>query len=781
MATDTAAPATETLRRLWQVPTFLVGAAAFAAAWQGVLPLGPGDPAAAFRRDLDALHAAADRAAPDPNELKSALARVAGAAELFPEQAPAAHFALGSGWVRLAERTADLAENRNHWVLARQHFDAVKPEQLPDPAAKPKFVYRAAKARAATLAPDAPKAELEGLRSALNTPPAGEDPGDAPRLVAELSLSVSPPDLRQAKQSLVQFLTEAGPGTPAASVARARLRLGEVCHALNEADGAKKWLTLAGGTDAPPDVAAPARALAARVRMAEGDWGGAAKDWEAARAVRHGLTQPQTAAAAYHLAVCKLMASPPDPAHAAKLFEEAARGPEPEAPAADIRLADLRLKSPDPAKRKEAVTLLAAAVKGVKPGAEAGNTLVPAHDIRAVFEQAVQVLAADGAFEPAVAAAESYRVVAAGGRDREKKAEALAAWATHLQKVNADGGPKFAAAAAEYAALADLRAAESDKADLLRKAAALFKQAKDGPSSLAALDRVVRLPGLPDEVSGPAWAEYADGLLAANRPDDALGAFRQAIASAAPASTAARYKVGRLLLDGGDPRKAPLGLELLRQVADAERVAPAEQMAHERALAELGYERIRARDYADAEGRLRKQLALYPTGIEADLGKVLLGTCLLQRAAPGASPRVPDPAKALDEALGLFRQVIADGDARKAAGRPGERDGWLRTQANLRVLQTFLKMGRPRDVLVEGDKVRRELAGGVEELFVLNLMFHAYKQQPGGEQGALAVRDQMKELFDKLKDKPGAFPEAGGEEYHRAYWEKAWFPPEGTK
>ncbi|MBX9581711.1 MAG: hypothetical protein K2X87_15520, partial [Gemmataceae bacterium] len=729
-------------------------------------------------RDLATLQAAADRPAPDPGELKAALARVAGAAEAYPEQAPAAHFALGSGWVRLAELTGDLGESRNHWVLARQHFDALRPDQLADQSSHPRLAYRAAKARAATLAPDAPPGDIELLRALLAVPPAGEEPGEARRLIAELSLRLNPPDVKQAKNSLSLYLAETGLATPPAAVARARLRLGEVHHALGEADAAKKWLSQV-GAEAPPDVAAPARALLARVRMAEHDWAGAAKDWEAARAVRHGLPPDKVAAAAYHLGVCKLAANPADPVAAAKLFEEAARGPEPEAPAADVRLADLKLKSPDPARRKEAVGLLAAAVKGVKGAADYANPLVPVHDLRAAFEQAVQVLAADGAFEPAVAAAEAYRAVAAGGRDREKKAEALAAWGAHLQKVNADGGPKLAAAAAEYVALADGRTVETDQADLLRKAAGLYRQAKDGPAALAALDRVVKLPNLPDDVSGPAWADYAEGLLAANRPDDAVKAFRQAMASAAPTATATRHQLARRLIGTRDPRRVPLGMELLIQVASAERVTPAEQGVHERALVELAHERIRANDFADAEARLRKQLTLYPTGPEADLGKVLLGTCLLQRSDPKASPRVPDPAKAREEALGLFQQVVDDADARKAANRSADRDGWLRTRARLGVLHAQLKLMRPRDVLVGGDQLRRELSGEVEELFVLNLMYHAYKQQPGGDSGAAAVRDQMRELFDRLKDKPGSFPAASGE-YSRAYWEKVWFAPDKT-
>ncbi|MBX9622177.1 MAG: hypothetical protein K2X82_00015, partial [Gemmataceae bacterium] len=406
--------------------------------------------------------------------------------------------------------------------------------------------------------------------------------------------------------------------------------------------------------------------------------------------------------------------------------------------------------------------------------------LVPVPEVRAAFELAVQTLAADGAFEPAVAAAEAYRAVATAGRDREKKAEALAAWGAHLRKVSADGAPKFAAAAAEYAALADDRPPGADKADLLRKAATLYREAKDGPASLAALEQVFKLPGLPDDVTGPAWADYADGLVAASRPEDAVKAFRQAMASAAPSSTAARHKLARLLLDTRDPKRAPLGLALLEQVAAAERVAPSEQAAHEQALVELAYEHIRAGRFADAEARLRGQLAVYPSGPEADLGRVLLGTCLVQRSKPDANPRAADPGKALDEALGLVRQVVAAVEARKAAGRPAYSDDWLWAQASQRVLQAYLLMNRPRDVLVEGDKLRRQTAGTADELITLSHMWHAHRQLPGGEQGALSTRDHMRELFDKLKDKPGAFPAAAGE-YSRGYWEKVWFAPDKTQ
>ena len=54
---------------------------------------------------------------------------------------------------------------------------------------------------------------------------------------------------------------------------------------LKEYEPARKWLEQI-GTDAPPDVLPPAKALLAEVLMAEGNYPGAAKEWEVLRARR---------------------------------------------------------------------------------------------------------------------------------------------------------------------------------------------------------------------------------------------------------------------------------------------------------------------------------------------------------------------------------------------------------------------------------------------------------------------------------------------------------------
>ena len=70
-------------------------------------------------------------------------------------------------------------------------------------------------------------------------------------------------------------------------------------------------------------------------------------------------------------------------------------------------------------------------------------------------------------------------------------------------------------------------------------------------------------------------------------------------------------------------------------------------------------------------------------------------------------------------------------------------------EAGLRVLQTYLQMKKPNDLLVEADKLRDRHRNSVEELIILSLIYHAFKQK-GDVVRERQIRDQMKELFDRL-------------------------------
>jgi tetratricopeptide (TPR) repeat protein len=767
-------------KRLWQIPMFLVGAAAFLGAYQGWLPFGNArDSGGNFRHDLASLQTLAAKPNPDTGELRTQLTRVAGSFESYPENGPLAHFVLGTGYMRLAELTADATDAQTSWTLAKQHFEVVRVEQLIDPMDGPRLAYRFAKSRVATAGSTPTGTDFEAVRHVLTRLPPGEPGADGHRLAADMVLRFSPPDLAQAKTSYTSFIAEAGLGTPPAMIARTKLKLSEVHRQLGDADGAKKWLMQI-GADAPADVLPTAKAQLARIRMDEGDYKAARQDWELL------LAQPTLPAglkptATYQLGMCLMNAKTPDYAAAARRFEETAKFEGPEASAAAVRLAEMRLKSDDAERRKDVTSLLAFAVKGIaKPADYPKSPLIPIQDVQAAFEAAIQTLSADGSFEAATATAESYKAVASAGRDREKRAEAYVSWGNSLQKSGGDSARKFTAAADDYAALGQLRTVETDKADLFRKAAGLYKKAGNLPSAISIYEQTVKLPKLTDEVLGPVWLDYFETLLAANKPEEAMKALRETLSYGGPAATTARYTVARKLIDSRVPDKVQLGVAIMDQVAQAETVTPAEQEMHERSLVDVAHAYIQKGDFAEAESRLEKQVNRYPTGVEASLGRLLLGVCLVQRADPRAKPPAANPAKNREEALKLFKQVVSDVDARAKENKPTERDPWLRTQGSLRVLQTYQQMGRPHDVLKDGDLLRREFAGTADELIVLSLMYHAYKQLDKPE-GSFTIHGQMKDVFEKIKDKPGVFWAKNGGEYSKEYWEKVWFQPEPPK
>ncbi len=784
MATDTAAApvltaaptSADPTRHLWQIPVLLLGIAAFLAEWQGWLGNGT-DPGSAFARDVAGLKAGYEKVTPDPVELKTQLNKVAGGIDANPEQAVLARFHLGSGYVRLAELTANPDEARGYWMLARQHFELITDaaKYLRDPNDPPRFAFRSAKARAAVgLPPNAPLPEITLLMRVLSKPPPGEESGETHRLVADLALRTDPPDVTQAKLALTQYLTATGIATPPASLARARLRLGDLYLQGRELDQARKWLEQI-GADAPPDVLSPAKATLARVLMADGNFPGAAKEWEVLRNAP-GVHPTLRLSAAYQLAICKLKVRETE--QAAALFAEAAKGDGPEAPAAAVQLADIHLRSPDPARHKAAADLLAGAVRGVKTPAEYDPALVPLNEVQSAFELAVTTLLNDGAHEPAMKVAEAYAAVSAPQRDREKRAEVLGSWGTALKKAKGDPKPKFKAAADEFAALAAFQPKTDGKLDLLRRAASFYRQADDPATAADRLEEALKLPDIPEPVFGPLWLELADALLAADRPDAVISIFNKVMASTnKELATATRYRLARQFTDTRHAGLVTLGRALFEQIARQQNVSAAEREFHERALTELANALIREGNFAEAEGRLRTQIGLYPNGPEAGLAKLLLGVCLLQRAAAPNVP-VPDATKMRTEAVTTFKQLVSECDAaERRNGKLTERESWLRLQAGLRVLQTYQQMRTPRDLLFEASALLERHRGTVEELIILSLVYHAFKQlnDPGK---ALDTRDRMKELFDKLP--PSAFTQPQGE-YSRDYWLKVWFAPDAKK
>jgi tetratricopeptide (TPR) repeat protein len=764
-----AAPPDPT-RHLWQLPVLVLGVGVFVAAWQGWLPIPGEGRESGFPDDLIKLKAAYEKAAPDTAVLKDCLTRVAGKVDEAPPRDQAlARFYLGSGYVRLAELTPDLDESRGYWTLAQQHFARVTEKELRDPNDAARYAYRFNKARAALEPPpETPREELQLLINILSSPQPGEELGETLRLIADLSMRLNPPDLTRAKLALATYV-QSGIATPPAALARGRLKLGRVYLQLQDYELARRTLEDI-GEDAPPDVLGPAKMDLARVYMADSSWD------EAARALEKVRAAPKVApelhlAAAYQLGLCKLRARKPD--EAARMFEEAAKAPGQEGRAAEIQLADLYLRSTDPARHRAAVDLLAKALVTASAPGTYDSTLVRLNDVQATFELAVSVLLNDRAYEPALRAAVLYKKVAAPGRDLEKQAEVNGAWGFALKETGGDARSKFEAAAADLAALVAYQPRTDGKLDALRRSASFYRLAANHREAARRLEEAVALPNIPEKLLPTVWIELADAFLAANRFDDVWKILRKVLAQESEIATATRYRLARQFVDSRHPDFVRLGRELFTQIANQQNVKPPEREYHERAITELANALIREGKFADAETRLRAQLGLYPNGAEAGLARLLLGVCLLQRAAaPGVS--ADDATKMRTEALGLFKRNAAD-CAQFARTRPlTEREAWLKRQSELRILQAYQQLRTPRsarDLLTEAGAMLDSYAGTIEELIILSLMYHAFRQLNAGRE-ALEIRERMKTAFDKLP--LSAFSKQPGE-YSRDYWLNVWF------
>ena len=348
---------------------------------------------------------------------------------------------------------------------------------------------------------------------------------------------------------------------------------------------------------------------------------------------------------------------------------------------------------------------------------------------------AIAALMKDGAYEHAVKAVDAYRPLAENARDRDLRAEVLAAWATSLQKSGGDFKPRALAAAEEYKAISAAQPLPAAKADRLRRAASLYKLGGNAGAAVTTLQEATKLavarcddrPGVGGTGRcapgrGPARGGCAQGVQRGDGRGRARSPRRRATGSR-----------------GNSPMAATRAWR--RSPANSSAKSPSRKWSPRPSRSSTNGRWSNWLTTTSAQPTSRKprsgcasSSASYPSGAEAPLARLLLGVCLIQRSS-ATLPSPPDAATAAklrDEALKYFKQIVAEtDDVLKRTGKLGDRDAWLRREAGLRVLQTYLQMKKPNDLLVEADKLRDRHRNSVEELIILSLIYHAFKQKGG--------------------------------------------------
>jgi hypothetical protein len=195
-------------------------------------------------------------------------------------------------------------------------------------------------------------------------------------------------------------------------------------------------------------------------------------------------------------------------------------------------------------------------------------------------------------------------------------------------------------------------------------------------------------------------------------------------------------------------------------VAAAPATTDSEREAQQAALFELG-KHLYAGHPAEAEVRFR-QIVQAPAGKWTAMAQLYLGCCLMELAKgdPSAGRRPADADAKLAEAAKLFEALSQTAD-----------DAFLRTESDLRLVNTLLLQQRYDEVPTLCDRLTARYAGKVQELILLSYAYTAHDLADRTDAQARTLA-RMEEVFGKLT--PADFP--GGVSYYtRDYWQTQWF------
>jgi TolA-binding protein len=626
MATDSAPPR-EYARRLWQLPTFLVGLAALWVLWEAGDRLRP-SVADRYQRAIDALRPAVDRWPPDPDQVQAALRKL-------PREAPPpkleakVRYLTGSAYVALAESTTSSAEASEWWAQARCDLEAARLADLPAPDQK-KLQYRLARAWYHTPDSD-PNQTVVALTKYLS---AGDDPAEGYRLLADLHLKANPPREPQARDSLENFLKHASARADARTLNDARVRLAELHSKAGDTEEARKVLARV-GPEAPAEIHAKAHLLLAGYGQAEGDWAAAAREWEQVRDMK-GATDEQRAEARVHLAEAYVKLG--RPGDAAAVVREGGRTDRPEGRAVIFRRAELKLK--DPAAPKEAIVRdLEAAFN--EADAASLRKLVPVAEAKRVCESAVRQLSEAGQFALAVRAANAYAKIAEKGDQHRLVVVAQESWADALAASPGGGDEakehyRSAAAACEAAAGAD--PAPIGKGDRFRMAAALYLKANGRSKALAVLGELTtQVANYPEDQAGQAWAQMGDVYLLAGDREQARVAYQNAGGRPGPARNKARVRFAALANESDAVKSGAVVTASLEEIVGGPTADASDPAVHEEAMFLLGESYLLQKEWAKADARLKAALDAYPASPRAARGHYQYGQVLRHGAYEAAA------------------------------------------------------------------------------------------------------------------------------------------------
>lgn len=751
MATDTAP---RPRRMYWQLPVFALGVTAAVLAWRYFPQNGMAD-TRSVEQDRFTLRQAIARRPVNVAEVQSLLDKLGDDGTRANGDSEVA-YAQGSAFLLLAEQGPP-EQAADHWKKAHALFAECDGTKLADKQDRARLAFRSAKASAGAGVGDPAV-----LIPQLELVPAGEDPGERSRLLAEACLKLTPPNTKRAKAELSGYLSGPPRGTPE-QAAKLKLSLADLCAATSEPDKARTWLKEI-GDGVPTVLQAEAKLRLARLALGDGDVNEAVKLFQSADALPN-LPAAMQATVRYETGRGLMFLN--NPTAAKESLAKAAETHTPAGVAANVRLAEMTAREFDPS---GAVAHLEAALKNVRTASDWNNPHVQLAEVRGACETTIKMCQSLGKFAAAARAADVYSPIADASRDRELWAEVTAAWG----QANNDA-EKLKAAAAEFGKLADTRP-DAEKTGFLQKSAAAYQLAGDPAAAAKVLGQSPAPPGAPTDAEAGRQYQLAVALIDQNKLDDAVKVLGDVANAGGPVGTRATLRLALLYAAEGkkavaakptDPaarKQVEYAVTLLTQLANKTYTSADERLCHQEALYELGKLQLSKEtlpwlyNCSDAETRFRRLVTEYPAGDFADRGTMFLGITLSELARPDGGAGVPpsDATAKLTEAKKLFESLGTS------------KNDFVRTQADIRQVHTALYLKDYDGTVSTGKALADKYRGEVAELILLNIVSsaHAATQRPDL---AKAVLERMQQAF---ADMPDAKFTGNMREYTRAYWVK---------
>jgi tetratricopeptide (TPR) repeat protein len=788
MATTPARPATPparyAARHLWQLPAFFLGILALAAVALG-RPLLHGDPAQRAERDIAGLREAIDHTPPDFTHAQSLRPHVQAAAERYPQFAGTAYLLLGTLDVKLAD-ARQVESPAETYKSARQSIERAAELGVGD-ADQGRLNFRIAQVweRCGNVEPEKIIYYCsQALRNTLS-PPTGDDQAECYRILSVSTLRLPPAKmtpalLTQARDWTLKSLSLAAANADPMVLYRSRLQLAEIHLKLKEEVEARKVLERF-GPDAPADMYVNARTYLARSYQDESDWPKAVQNWELARDAKN-CPPAARGTILYQLGLCYSKVGKAKDAGTA--WEQAQQLGGTEGQASSLRLAALRLGESGWAAVTEAITN---ALKEVSRSDEYKNSLVPILEAQQTVELAVLTFKSAKEFELAQRMARLYGKIAAPDRDRELFAEVTAAWGDDLltqakqsPTAEEEARKRYRQAAVEYQTVADSKRGP-EAGDWLAKAADRYRAAGDHRLALQMLDKVIALPGYPDDKAGRAFYLIGQAQQDKGDPEAARTAYAESAKRVHPDQARARLQLSVMKAEAGQYDAA---IEELKKNIEPP-ASQADKDTYVDSLYALADTFFNKRDYVNAEFKYLEALREGPAKPQWTRAEFRLGRCYWYQASkmskalqdPGLAKDARDAYKRqydefLQSAIGPFEKVESEVLSRQSKNEPLNPGDLINLrQSSFAVAECYFYLGQYEEAVSRYILLEKRYDGQVEQLVALSQLWQCYDQYLRQPEKAKETLKRMRESFLKMND--GSFDNMD-EQHTRPFWDN-WF------